>query len=137
VLDALPVSAETIKRVSWYILLGMIIAVALALLSVFQVPQLVGTAAGEAVGEAGYAVKSVGGQRHEPDGPGPGAIYRGEPGIHGDAASRSRTHPRTPAASRLGPRGARFPALAGHLGGRHRRAHPRRDLAAQPAAYAH
>jgi cell division protein FtsQ len=59
VLDALPVSAETIKRVSWYILLGMIIAVALALLSVFQVPQLVGTAAGEAVGEAGFAVKSV------------------------------------------------------------------------------
>ncbi|HEX8444534.1 MAG TPA: cell division protein FtsQ/DivIB [Allosphingosinicella sp.] len=44
---------------SWYILLGMIIAVALALLSVFQVPQLVGTAAGEAVGEAGFAVKRV------------------------------------------------------------------------------
>ncbi len=58
-LDALPVSAETVKRVSWYILLGMIGAVALALLSVFQVPQLVGTAAGEAIGEAGFAVKSV------------------------------------------------------------------------------
>jgi cell division protein FtsQ len=58
-LDSLPVSAETIKRISWYILLGMIIAVALALLSVFQVPQLVGTAAGEAVGEAGFAVKRV------------------------------------------------------------------------------
>jgi hypothetical protein len=50
-MDALPVSAETVKRVSWYILLGMIGAVALALLSVFQVPQLVGTAAGEAIGE--------------------------------------------------------------------------------------
>jgi cell division protein FtsQ len=58
-MDALPVSAETVKRVSWYILLGMIGAVALALLSVFQVPQLVGTAAGEAIGEAGFAVKSV------------------------------------------------------------------------------
>lgn len=58
-LDSLPVSAEAIRRVSWYILLGMIAAVALALLSVFQVPQLVGTAAGEAVGEAGFAVKRV------------------------------------------------------------------------------
>ncbi len=58
-LDALPVSAETVRRISWYILLGMIGAVALALLSVFQVPQLVGTAAGEAVGEAGFAVKRV------------------------------------------------------------------------------
>ena len=57
--DALPVSAETIKRISWYILLGMIGAVALALLTVFQVPQLVGTAAGEAIGEAGFAVRRV------------------------------------------------------------------------------
>ena len=58
-LDALPMSAETVKRVSWYILLGMIGALALAMLSVFQVPQLVGTAAGEAIGEAGFAVKRV------------------------------------------------------------------------------
>jgi cell division protein FtsQ len=68
-LDALPVSAETVKRVSWYILLGMIGAVALALLSVFQVPQLVGTAAGEAIGEAGFAVRRVevkGAERMDP-----------------------------------------------------------------------
>ena len=32
-LDALPVSAETVRRISWYILLGMIGAVALALLT--------------------------------------------------------------------------------------------------------
>jgi cell division protein FtsQ len=67
--DALPVSAETVKRVSWYILLGMIGALALALLTVFQVPQLVGTAAGEAIGEAGFAVKSVevkGAERMDP-----------------------------------------------------------------------
>ncbi|HEX8402542.1 MAG TPA: cell division protein FtsQ/DivIB [Allosphingosinicella sp.] len=58
-LDSLPIPAETVKRISWYILLGMIGAVALALLSVFQVPQLIGTAAGEAIGEAGFAVKRV------------------------------------------------------------------------------
>ena len=58
-LDALPLQAETIRRVSWWILVGMIIAVALAVAVAMQVPQLIGTSAGEAVGEAGFAVKRV------------------------------------------------------------------------------
>jgi len=58
-LDALPLSAETIRRISMWILGGMILAVLLALATVFQVPQLIGTAAGEAIGRAGFAVKQV------------------------------------------------------------------------------
>ena len=58
-LDSLPLTAETIRRVSSWILIGMVLAVLLALASVFQIPQLIGTAAGEAVGEAGFAVKKV------------------------------------------------------------------------------
>jgi cell division protein FtsQ len=37
----------------------MTLAVLLALASVFQVPQMIGTAAGEAIGQAGFAVKKV------------------------------------------------------------------------------
>ena len=58
-LDALPLPAETIRRVSSWILIGMLLAVAVALATVFKVPQLIGTAAGEAVGEAGFTVKKV------------------------------------------------------------------------------
>ena len=50
---------ETIRRVSWWILLGMIIAVAIAVASAMGVPQIVGTAAGEAIGRAGFTVKRV------------------------------------------------------------------------------
>ena len=58
-LDSLPLPAETIRRVSSWILMGMLLAVLLALASVFQVPQLIGTAVGEAVGAAGFTVKKV------------------------------------------------------------------------------
>lgn len=58
-LDALPLPAETIRRVSSWILGGMLLAVALALATVFQLPQLLGTAVGEAVGQAGFSVKKV------------------------------------------------------------------------------
>jgi cell division protein FtsQ len=58
-LEALPLPAETVRRVSWYILLAMLLALAVAVASALQVPQMVGTAAGEAVGEAGFAVKKV------------------------------------------------------------------------------
>jgi cell division protein FtsQ len=58
-LDGLPVGAETIRRVSLWVLMGMLLALAFALAAVFQIPQLVGTAAGEAIGEAGFAVKQV------------------------------------------------------------------------------
>lgn len=58
-LDSLPLQAETIRRVSWWIFVGMIIAVALAVAAAMQVPQLIGASVGEAVGEAGFAVKRV------------------------------------------------------------------------------
>ena len=58
-LEGLPIGADTIRRISAWILMGMLLALALALAAVFQVPQLIGTAAGEAVGQAGFAVKQV------------------------------------------------------------------------------
>ena len=58
-LDSLPVEAETVRKVSMVILGGMVAAVGLALAAAFQVPQMIGTSAGEAVGKAGFAVKRV------------------------------------------------------------------------------
>ncbi|HEY0626258.1 MAG TPA: cell division protein FtsQ/DivIB [Allosphingosinicella sp.] len=58
-LDALPFPAETVRRVSWWIFLGMLIAVALAVASALRVPQMVGTAIGENIGRAGFAVERV------------------------------------------------------------------------------
>jgi cell division protein FtsQ len=58
-LDALPVSAEAIRRVSLWILVGMLIALGIAVAAALQLPQAAGTAIGEAVGEAGFAVKRV------------------------------------------------------------------------------
>ena len=58
-LDSLPFPAETIRRVSWWILLGMILAVALAIGAAMGVPAIIGNATGEALGEAGFAVKRV------------------------------------------------------------------------------
>jgi cell division protein FtsQ len=58
-LDALPLPAETVRRVSWYILIAMLLALGVAVASALQVPQLIGTAAGQAVGDAGFAVKKV------------------------------------------------------------------------------
>lgn len=58
-LDGLPVAAETIKRVSSWILIGMLLALGVAAAAAMQVPQLIGNAVGEAVGEAGFAVKRV------------------------------------------------------------------------------
>ena len=58
-LDALPLSAETVRKVSVWILLGMVLAVALAVAAAMQVPQMIGTAVGQSVGEAGFAVRKV------------------------------------------------------------------------------
>jgi len=58
-LDGLPFGGETLRRVSWWILIGMILAVALAVAVAWKVPQMAGTAIGEAVGNAGFAVKRV------------------------------------------------------------------------------
>ena len=57
--DALPFGGETLRRVSWWILIGMIIAVAIAVAAALQLPQKAGVAVGEAVGNAGFAVKRV------------------------------------------------------------------------------
>jgi cell division protein FtsQ len=50
---------EAVRRISVYILVGMIAAIAIALLAVFHVPQMIGTSLGEAVGEAGFSMKRV------------------------------------------------------------------------------
>jgi cell division protein FtsQ len=57
--EALPLPAETVRKISMWIFVGMMLALLLAVLTAFQVPQIAGTAAGEAVGEAGFAVKRV------------------------------------------------------------------------------
>lgn len=58
-LEGLPVPAETIRRVSSWILTGMVLAVILALAIVLKVPQMIGTAVGESVGAIGFSVKKV------------------------------------------------------------------------------
>nr|WP_295371267.1 cell division protein FtsQ/DivIB [uncultured Sphingosinicella sp.] len=57
--EALPLPAETVRKVSMWIFAGMLLALLLAVLTAFQIPQAAGLAAGEAVGEAGFAVKRV------------------------------------------------------------------------------
>ncbi|WP_233222283.1 cell division protein FtsQ/DivIB [Allosphingosinicella deserti] len=51
--------SEAVRRVSWYILIGMVVAIVIALLMVFRIPHVIGTSVGEAVGEAGFAMKRV------------------------------------------------------------------------------
>lgn len=58
-LDSLPLPAETIRKVSGWILAGSVVAVGLAIAFALDVPGQVGQAAGEAVGEAGFTVKRV------------------------------------------------------------------------------
>lgn len=50
---------EAVRRVSGWILIGMLAAVALAALAAFKVPQLLGAGAGEAIGNAGFSLKHV------------------------------------------------------------------------------
>ena len=58
-LDGLPFPAETIKRVSGWVLGGMLLALAFAFAAAMQIPQAIGTSLGEAIGEAGFQVKRV------------------------------------------------------------------------------
>lgn len=58
-LDSLPVAAETVRRVSWWILIAMIVAVVLAVAVALQVPQMIGTRIGEAIGNAGFSVRKI------------------------------------------------------------------------------
>jgi cell division protein FtsQ len=54
--SALP---EAVRRLSWWIFLGMMIALAGALLWAFRIPQMVGGTMGESVGGIGFAMKRV------------------------------------------------------------------------------
>ena len=51
--------SEAVRRVSWWIFFGVLAALALALVAALKVPQLVGTGIGEAIGNAGFAMKHV------------------------------------------------------------------------------
>jgi cell division protein FtsQ len=48
-----------VRKVSWWILLGMLAMLGIAVLAAFGVPQTLGTSAAVALGEAGFAVKRV------------------------------------------------------------------------------
>ena len=50
---------DAVRRVSWWIFLGMVAALVLAALMAFSVPQLVGATVGEKVGEAGFSLRHV------------------------------------------------------------------------------
>jgi cell division protein FtsQ len=54
-----PALPDAVRRFSWWIFLGMMIALAGALLWALRVPQMVGGTIGESVGEMGFAMKRV------------------------------------------------------------------------------
>lgn len=56
---ASPQLPEAVRRVSAWILVGMLAALALAALAAMRVPQLLGTGIGESVGQAGFSLKHV------------------------------------------------------------------------------
>ena len=58
-LEALPLPAETVRRVSWWIFLAVLLALAFAIAVALRLPQAIGTSIGEAVGKAGFAVNQV------------------------------------------------------------------------------
>lgn len=51
------IAPETARRAAWWIFLGVLVAAAVAAISAFRLPQAVGTAFGEAVGDAGFFVR--------------------------------------------------------------------------------
>jgi cell division protein FtsQ len=50
---------EAVRRASWWIFLGMLAVLAIAVVAVLKVPQLLGTGLGEAIGGAGFSMKHV------------------------------------------------------------------------------
>jgi len=54
-----PALSEAVRRLSWWIFFGMMIALGLALLWALRIPQMVGGTLGESVGEMGFAMKRV------------------------------------------------------------------------------
>ncbi|HKT14718.1 MAG TPA: cell division protein FtsQ/DivIB [Allosphingosinicella sp.] len=58
-LDTLPLPAETVRRVSGWLISAMFLAFALAVLVAFRVPQMAGIAIGEAIGRGGFTVHTI------------------------------------------------------------------------------
>lgn len=58
-MEALPLPAETVRRVSSWLLGAMLLAFVLAVLVAFRVPQMAGIALGETVGKAGFTVRRI------------------------------------------------------------------------------
>jgi cell division protein FtsQ len=57
--DTLPLSDAALRRIGVWLLLGMMLAVGLAFAVAMGVPRMIGWTVGEAIGEAGFAVKRV------------------------------------------------------------------------------
>jgi len=57
--EALPLAPHTVRRVSSWLLGGMLLAFLLAVLVAFRVPQMAGIALGESVGHAGFTVRRI------------------------------------------------------------------------------
>lgn len=51
--------SDFVRRASWWIFFLMILAVGIAAIGAFRIPQMVGVAIGERIGEAGFSVKRV------------------------------------------------------------------------------
>lgn len=58
-IESLPFAPETVRRAGWWTAFGMAAAIGVAAAFAFQLPQQAGTAFGEGVGEAGFAVSRV------------------------------------------------------------------------------
>jgi cell division protein FtsQ len=54
-----PALPDAVRRLSWWIFVGMMIALAGALLWTLHIPQMIGGTMGESVGEMGFAMKRV------------------------------------------------------------------------------
>ncbi|MEO7178816.1 MAG: cell division protein FtsQ/DivIB [Allosphingosinicella sp.] len=54
-----PALPDAVRRLSWWIFVGMMIALAGALLWALHIPQMIGGTMGESVGEMGFAMKRV------------------------------------------------------------------------------
>lgn len=54
-----PALPDAVRRLSWWIFLGMMIALAGALLWALSIPQMIGGTMGESIGEMGFAMKRV------------------------------------------------------------------------------
>jgi cell division protein FtsQ len=58
-IDSLPLPAETIRRVSGWIFMGVLLALLFAIGAALRLPQMIGTEMGEGIGRMGFAVKHV------------------------------------------------------------------------------